>query len=228
MWRSLAKSNHIFQSRKGFTMQSVRNILSSIGMSLSLSAAIVCGIWGYSRLPNEPITITSTGPTVEQLQELAQLVSLQVTTNDILTMESAGFYGYRGSWIIKGDALYSTDLAQAEIVESSGSGIPLKWRITLPAPEIKWARVDHENSKVYDVSRKHWLPWDTATPDNMRDQVMLHAQRKVTQSAMNPDYAQRAKVRAEQTVRSFYGSKGTNVEVVWRDGMNSAPQLAQR
>ena len=217
-------------------MQSARSILNSICAFLGIGAAVVIGAWGFSRMPTSKITFSSIGPTVEQLQELSELVSLQVTINDILTAESDGYYGYRGSWIIKGDSLYSTDLAQAEIVESPKPGAQSQWRITLPSPEIKWARVDHERSKVYDVSRKHWLPWDTDTPDRMRNEVMQHAQRQVLQSSLKPEYVQRAKVRAEQTVKSFYAGKGTTVEVVWRnDGANSKhsdsaslPELVQR
>ena len=214
---------------KGFIMQPVRNILTAVCLSLALAAAFVFGIREYSRMPESKTTFVSTGPTIQQLEELAELVSLQVTTNDIMSAESEGFFGYKGSWIIKGEALYATDLALAEIAESSGPGTESKWRISLPAPVIKWARIDHENSKVYDVSRKHWLPWDSATANNMRDQAMLHGQQKVLQSAMKPEYAQRAKARTEQTIKSFYGSKGTIVEIVWRDhGSSSSPQLAQR
>jgi hypothetical protein len=210
-------------------MQSVRSILTSVCLSLALAAAFVFGVREYSRMPESKTTFVSTGPTIQQLQELAELVGLQVTTNDILTAESEGFFGYKGSWVIKGEALYATDLALAEIVESSGRGTASNWRISLPLPAIKWARVDHENSRVYDVSRKHWLPWDSPTANNMRDQAMLRGQQKVLQSAMKPEYAQRAKSRTEQTIKSFYGSKGTIVEIVWRnEGSSPAPQLAQR
>jgi len=58
---------------------------------------------------------------------------------------------------------------------------------------------------------------------------MWHGQQKVLQSAMNPEYAQRAKLRTEQTIKSFYAGKGANVEIVWRvEGSSSSPEFAQR
>lgn len=243
-WLALAEcghlrrwSNHFFHAiTKGIAMQPFRSILSSVCATLGLCAATAFGVWEYLRMPDSRIVFGSTGPTVEQLQELSELVSLQVTINDILTAESDGYFGYRGSWIIKGDSLYSTDLAQAEIVESRGPGTQSLWRITLPPPAIKWARVDHDRSRVFDLRRKTWLPWDTATPDRMRDEVMRQGQRIVLQSSMKPEYLQRAKIRAEQTLRSFYAGKGTNIEVVWRNEPTNSnhsettftPEVAQR
>jgi hypothetical protein len=43
----------------------------------------------------------SSGPTVESVRRIAELLTLRVFVSDVLTGEG---YGYQGVWIIKGDA----------------------------------------------------------------------------------------------------------------------------
>jgi len=55
-------------------------------------------------------------PPVEQIQDLSELVTLRVAVVDILQVEQDGWVsGYKGAWLVHGDALWTTDLQQARV-----------------------------------------------------------------------------------------------------------------
>jgi hypothetical protein len=61
-----------------------------------------------------PVVITSQGPTIERLQHLRSLVVVRVCVADVLTADGEG---YRGAWLIKGDALIRVDVGKGEVVD---------------------------------------------------------------------------------------------------------------
>ena len=65
--------------------------------------------------------------------------------------------GYRGSWLIKGDALLSCDVSQAKIVRVDTTARTATLR--LPPLHVTSARVDHEKTRTWSVERNTWLPW---------------------------------------------------------------------
>src|SRR5262245_50770432 len=109
-----------------------------------LSIIISCGaVFWMSKWRQDPsVAIWSSGPTVTHLEKLGSLVSTKVYLSDVLTGEADG---YRGSWLIKGDALIGIDLTKAKVIESDHQRKQAK--IRLPGPRVLTARVDHARTK---------------------------------------------------------------------------------
>ena len=73
-----------------------------------VQAISILGKWEFGIRDTRP-TITSTGPTMVQLERLQYLVSTRVNVADVLVGESRWL---EGSWIIQGDALIGVDMSQ--------------------------------------------------------------------------------------------------------------------
>ncbi len=65
-----------------------------------------------------------------------------------------------------------------------------------------------------------WLPWN-AHQDRLRDEVMLQAQRLVTQAAGSKDNIEQAKRSAELILQMLFEHVGWNVRVVWQDNSSA-------
>ncbi len=162
-------------------------------------------------------------PTVESLCELSRLVSLQVHVAEVLTTEKRGWFsGYQGIWVVKGDALYTTDLEQASIrvvrrpaIGETGQltqqGLA---RIDVPLPEIAWARVNHDLTYTHDIRKNALIPiW--GAPEHVRDTAMRRAQQLVHDTANQPKYQRMAREKVRKTLASFCHEIGYEAEVVF-------------
>jgi hypothetical protein len=162
-----------------------------------------------------PVVVNSQGPTIERLERLSQLVTSRVYIADVLIGEGEGC---RGAWLIRGDALIAVNLSQASITQKDDSA--QRATIGLPQPEVLQARVDHERSRTWEVSRMTWLPWN-AHQDRLRDEVMLQAQRLVTQAAGSKENIEQAKRAAETIIAALYEHVGWTVKVVWQEASHA-------
>ena len=162
-------------------------------------------------------------PTIESLCELSQLVTLQVHVAEVLTTEKRGWFsGYQGIWVVKGDALYTTDLEQASIkvvrrpdtTEFGQITSPGLARIEVPLPEIAWARVNHDLTYTHDIRKNALIPiW--GAPEHVRDSAMRRAQQLVQDTASQPKYQRMARERVRTTLSSFCHDIGYEAEVVF-------------
>ena len=164
-----------------------------------------------------PIRVESQGPTVERLQRLSQLVTLQVMIADVLVGEGEGS---RGSWLIKGDAILGTDLSKAQIVDREDSA--RRATLILPSPTVLYSRVDHQRTRTWEVRRLAWLPW-SADQDKLRDAVMLQAQELVAHVAGSKENIRQAKSNTETTIKTLYNEVGWQVSVQWAPDTGSQP-----
>lgn len=165
----------------------------------------------------KPISITSTGPTVERLQRLSHLATMRVLVADVLTGEAEGC---RGSWLVKGDGLLGVDLGRATIVEKDERSRQAS--IRLPQPEVLQSRVDHDKTRTWQVERTSWIPWK-GDQDQLRDQVMREAQALVAHAAASDENIRQAKTGAENVIRAFYEEVGWDVRVVWESATTGRP-----
>jgi len=151
----------------------------------------------------------STGPTVTSLESLGQLVTTKVNVSDVLEATSDD---YRGSWLIKGDALISIDMTKAKILESNPQTHTA--RVRLPLPKVLTARVDHSRTKTWSVEKTSWVPWK-GNPDNMRDEAMQQAQKLVEFVAESKENQDHARYTAETVIQDLYRLVGWEVTVEW-------------
>jgi len=111
-----------------------------------------------------------------------------------------------------GCSLIGVDLSRAEILDKDYEA--RRATIRLPPPEVMQARVDHQRTKTWQVSRMAWLPWN-ADQDGLRDSVMLQAQQLVAQAAGSAESIQQAKAAAAAIIAGFFNEVGWRVEVTW-------------
>ncbi len=177
---------------------------------VAVVVGFVAGILVHDASSHRPTVMASFGPTVTELQKLAELVTTKVYVADVLIGESPK---YRGSWLIKGDALIAVDMNKAAVVSRDDDAKTASVR--LPVPRVVQPRVDHEKTRTWDVERRTWKPWVPGSPDELRDEAMRQAQQLVTDAAGNEEALQYAKRRAETLIPQFYEMVGWKVQVVW-------------
>jgi hypothetical protein len=195
-------------------------MMRSLGIVATLLVICAFGAGYFIGRPSPVpgVVVWSTGPTIEHLEALRELVVTKVSVSDILTAEDPG---YRGSWLVKGDALISIDLHDAKVLDTSQ---PLRTAtIQLPEPRILSPRVDFERTMTWDISRSSWVPWK-GDQDKMRDQAMLHAQRLVAHVANSDEYIDGAKRSAERIIKTAYQMVDWRVTVQWKESESSEPQ----
>ena len=180
---------------------------------LMLLVAVLSFAYGiqWGKTPTAQSTqIRSTGPTVTQLERIGELTTTRVHVTDVLFAEGEG---YRGSWLIKGDALLSCDMSQAKIVKVDAEKRTAT--IHLPVLRVLSARVDHDKTKTWSVEKTSWLPWSRGDQGIIRDTAMFHAQNLVEAAAGSERHLTTAKIQTERLIRQIYDFVGWKVDVVW-------------
>ena len=123
------------------------SLLSGAGMLNVLTACLALAVlllsWriikrrSSATTPQTPV-FQSAGATVEGLRQLSELVSLRIQIADILSIEQRGWFsGYKGAWVVKGDALCMTDLRAAIISDLSDERGRPHIRVELLEPSVK-------------------------------------------------------------------------------------------
>lgn len=181
------------------------------------AVAVVLGIlavYWIARLataPPPPVVITSSGPTITQIESLGLLTVARVHVADVLVAEG---HSYRGSWLVKGDALFAVDCRQAELTSRDESKKTAT--IRLPAPMVLQPRVDHERTRTWSVEKETWVPFK-GDPDRLRDQAMLQAQRLVQHAVGLPEMQTLARENAEMLLKQMYRLVGWEVVIEWEE-----------
>lgn len=160
--------------------------------------------------PPVPV-VTSQGPTVTKLESLGLLTVMRAYVADVLQSESDF---YKGSWLIKGDALFAIDCRQAEVVSIDEE--LKRGTILLPPPTIIQPRVDHRRTKTWDVEKTTWIPW-RGDEDKSRDFAMEQAQLLVEQSVKLPEMGDVARENAKLAFTNMYRLVGWEIQIEWAD-----------
>ncbi len=192
--------------------QSERLLLHGFLALILVAISVGYGIWlGRSRtVPQVPTKVQSIGPTVIQLEKLGELTTTRVHVTDVLWAEGEG---YRGSWLISGDALLSCDISQAKVVNVNP--VAHTATIRLPPLRVMSARIDHEKTKTWSVEKATWLPWKWGNQGVMRDAAMVHSQKLIETAAGSERHLGPAKAQAELLIRQMYDFVEWKVDVAW-------------
>ena len=194
-----------------FRSSVVRRGTAVILIGLVAVGVLWLGSRARGRTPDSAVTqIRSLGPTVSQLEKIGELASMRVHVTDVLTAEGEG---YRGSWLIKGDALLSCDVSRATIVRADA--ITRTATLRLPQLRVTSCRVDHEKTKTWSVEQKSWLPWSAGNQGAFRDAAMYHAQQLIEAAALSDRQLEPARLQTELIVRKMYELVEWKVNVVW-------------
>jgi len=185
-----------------------------VGVVAVLAGAGFASVWGVFRWVTtpSPVVVTSTGPTITQIEALGDLTVMKVSVVDILMAEGNG---YKGSWMVKGDALISVDCREATIHDVDRDGMTAT--IVLPAPRAVQPRVDHSRTMEWSVEKMVW--WNPFTGDEspMRREAMRQAQRLVEHAVQKDTVLDQSRANAELLMANLYRLVGWDVTVKWAD-----------
>lgn len=120
-------------------------------------------------------------------------------------------------WAVKGDAAFAVNLDRAtlEVLESGQERNRV--RLTLPAPEVEWARVDHERTELYELNENNasvFTIW--GAPDDLHELAMKDAQRAIFVAADQAEYLDQAKDHTEVKLTAICRDLGCDAEIVWQ------------
>jgi hypothetical protein len=182
-------------------------------------AAITVGYFSFIALKPAAFYYSS-NPIVESLEKMGNIVGLRVQIGDVLEVQSEGgagtFTGVKGVWIIKGDALLSTDLRDAKIALDDQDKVI---KINLPEPQILSPRVDHEKTKQYDF-RSGWITAITGREQQaqLHQDAMKNAQRAVENAAGLHEYKKLAKENIELMLSTIVSTASPEWKLIfdWR------------
>lgn len=208
------------QTRKDFGRATILGLalMGVIGALILISITAVFYLGRSSKADAAPGTVvTSSGPTIMQLQSLGELVVLRVSVADVL--EGKG-EGYRGSWLIKGDALISIDLRQSRFQSADHEN--KKLIVILPPPKVIQPRVDHDRTRTWEVKKMTWIPFG-GNPDKLRDTVMQEAQNLVNFACNKGEIDDQARSNTILLLTHMYRFIGWDAEIVWEDGYENTP-----
>jgi hypothetical protein len=192
-------------------MQSIRHIAVTFVILLGLGGLFWLGVQfsEHHRVVKQD-QIHSLGPTISQLDRISELVPIRIHVADVLIAEGEG---YRGSWLIKGDAVLSCDASRAKIVQIDSAARSATLR--LPPLRVASARVDHERTRTWNVGKTSWLPWSGGDQNALRDTAMYHAQRLIEEAALSDRNLEPARSQTATLIQQMYEVVGWDVAVEW-------------
>lgn len=197
-------------SAMGFSVWVPLGIVVAVVTTLGLLTGMAYSLGRVSGKKSSAITVVSSGPTITQLQSLGDLVVLKVSVADVLTGEGKG---YKGAWLVKGDALVAVDLRQARVIRSDEHSRTLV--VALPRPRVIQPRVDHDKTRSYKFGPTITLnPF--ASGDALLNTVMKEAQHMVTYACNNKAVLEQAEYNTNLLLVNMYRFIDWQVEVQWQ------------
>ena len=156
------------------------------------------------------------GPSIEQVQGLAALVTTKVEISDVQLTHIDGYTGgVTAALLVRGDLLIGTDLSRArfETVDSEHQNAVL----TLIEPSVTSPRLDHDRTRLFAISQQGL--WQI-TPTNVADAAVVNrayadAQRLIADAGKDASLMQKSRTQAEQVVKTFFTAIGWTVSVHW-------------
>ena len=194
-------------------MERMTRILRYIAAALILGLLVLAALGIGARLGSQQHVATqarSLGPTVSHLERIGELASARIHVTDILMADGEGF---RGAWLIKGDALLACDVSRAKILNLNPTARTATLR--LPPLRVTSARVDHTKTKAWSVEKKSWLPWTGGNQSVFRDAAMHHAQQLIETTASSSQHLEPSKAQAELLIGKMYELTTWHVTVEW-------------
>jgi len=185
-----------------------------IGSGLGWIGAMVCR-------PPAPADGIHSGPSIERMSELSQLLTLRIDVADVLVSRIDGMTGgVQLAMLVKGDVALGIDLSQARFDQVDN--VHCKAVLILPPPQASCARVDHGRSKLFALTSDGLWAITPGTRDYLAvvDKAMGEAQDLVAAAAQNGDADERARRHAEVLLAAFFHSIGWEVQVRWSDRSN--------
>jgi hypothetical protein len=190
-------------------------------MILCTSLGALLGWWlGAQPLAapsSQSMTSTSQAPRLEQVRELATLLTTRLELSDVQLVELRGVSGgLNGAWIIRGSADLGVDVNQAQLAEVDQATRTAT--LHLPEPAVTSVSLDHEQSRLISLHYEGlwWLRPQPATASAAWTRAHRDAQVQFRRLASSDAQRERARLRAEAVIGDWCGRLGWRIRVIWR------------
>jgi hypothetical protein len=189
-------------------------------MMLAVTADLLAMAWAAVQIKRTVSSGSSmtqhVGPTLREIQSLAELVTARAIVADAQETTLAGKTGsVRAILVVRGEVLLGPDLARARIVAADNKARSLT--IELPRPRVISARLDHRSTRI--VAIVHEGLWTIVPGDAGRTRVLneayAQAEAALAAAAADPTLIDAASRHAEQVLAGFFASGGWKVSVRW-------------
>jgi hypothetical protein len=169
------------------------------------------------RAPSSGSSMTQhAGPTLREIQSLAELVTARAIVADAQETTLAGKTGsVTAILVVRGEVLLGPDLGRARIVAVDEKSRSLT--IELPRPRVISARLDHRSTRIAAVV--HEGLWTIVPGDAGRTRVLneayAQAEAALAAAAADPSLVDVASHHTEQVMAGFFATGGWKVSVRW-------------
>lgn len=180
-----------------------------LGMAIAVGLVLGDRLLGWPRL--QPVMLN-----LQQIQALAELVTLKVEIVDIQESKVQGYLGSRQVVVVvRGDIMIATDLSQAKLEQVDGQAKTAV--LVLQPPRMISARLDHSRTKI--IASDAGGLWRIAPGDAGRtaaaDRAYGEAQKALAKAGDDKKLVEQAKQRAETVLKKFCLGLGVRVEIRW-------------
>jgi len=163
---------------------------------------IVCGCIFFILKENGMQTVSSHRTTLEKVEALGRLELMRMNIRDVMEHKLTRQWLPDASalLIISGEAVGCIDLQKVK-----PENIVIKkdvLKIQLPAPELCYCKIDHENSKVYETR------YDYFTRINLVDNAYKEAEKYLLETAIEAGILDRTKENAVILLKPFFEGLG--------------------
>ena len=199
-------------------MKRLVKFLSLVLLALvCLAGTLALAKWLGLRSDMQPVS-QHTGLTIEQVQALAELVTLKIPVSAVQETEIRGYVGGRKvTLVVKGEILIGVDLSQAKFEAMNRQAGTAT--LVLPQPRSISAKLDHAGTHIADdQSEGLWVivPGD-AGRTAMVNRSYAEAQSYLSAAADDKGLIEKSRQHAEEVLASFFASVGWTVTVKWHD-----------
>lgn len=198
-------------------------MIGRLAIVLTIVAAALAG--GYVVHQLQPPQLASAtvirhhsvnAPTIEQVRQLASLVTLEVPISDVQVSEIEGFTGsVKLVMSVRGDVQIVTDLSQAKFVDVDRAKQTAV--LSLPTPHVSRPRLDHDKTRVLEMTRSgmwKFLPGE-AGESVLTNRAMIEAQRVLGEAANRPELIAQASDHAQTILCQFFAALDWNITIQW-------------
>ena len=153
---------------------------------------------------------------IDQVRELAALVTMHVPLSDVHASEVSGFTGgLRMVVAVHGDVEVGTDLGAARFTEVDDQQRTAV--IALPPPRTMRPRIDHDRTRIVAIERRGM--WQVllgqAGESQLTNRAMAAAQQALAAAADDPQITLKACGHTERVIGQFFAALGWEVTVQW-------------
>ena len=163
------------------------------------------------------VPLIDSGPTLEQIQTLADLTTLKVNVADAIVTELAGKTGgIKVVLVVHGSVTLGVDLSKARF--ESVDQQKRRAILILPAPKIESVSFDQKRTKIvafWESGLWILIPGERDADAVVTDLSYREAEQIVVNAASDPDLTARSRIQTEVLLARFLSTIDWAVQILW-------------